>query len=108
MTLVEPFVTERAELNPAKCTVTGDIDGPFVDTGVDLDPNTMNASLRWRVYLQTSWLKFIAEKELGMVPREQVEALARRVREAEHEVDQIDLKAKKWDGIEKAIAEVSA
>lgn len=62
-------IVEKAELPPAKCAITGDIDGPFVDTESwlpEVDP---------RIYLHVPVVKQIARDLLGMVPEEDVQDL---------------------------------
>ena len=67
---VFPCVVQRAERHPAKCLITGDIDGPFIDTGIDI-PDRQNASMRLRIYLNLSYVKHnIARDLLGLIDPE--------------------------------------
>lgn len=104
-----PTLVERATRSPGKCWVTGDIDGPFIDFGVKFDPAIFNNKNLWsRLYLHAPLIEQIARDSLDMVPRSEVEDLARRVREAEAEVIQIRLKAEKISEAEEILAGVSA
>jgi hypothetical protein len=60
-----PRIVEHASQPPGKCAVTGDIDGPFIDTGKDIvDP--ANANLIYRIYLHVPYVEQLA-RQLGMV-----------------------------------------
>ena len=62
-------IVEKAEQPPAKCAVTGDIDGPFIDTGAwlpQVDPY---------IYLHVPLVEQMARDLLGMVPEKDVQAL---------------------------------
>lgn len=62
-------IVENAVKPPGKCIVTGDIDGPFIDTGCyagEIDPY---------VYLHVPYVEQAARELLGMVSKEEVEKL---------------------------------
>ena len=68
---VFPCVVQRAERHPAKCYITGDIDGPFFDTGVDIeDPG--NFSMRLRIYLNVSYVRTLARDHLGLYDLDEI------------------------------------
>lgn len=54
---------------PAKCAVSGDIDGPFIDTGVRCD------QVAPYIYLHVPVVEWYARELLEMVPRAEVEAM---------------------------------
>jgi hypothetical protein len=63
-----PRLVEHASQPPGKCIVTGDIDGPFIDTGRDMvDP--LNPNMVFRVYLHAPYVEQLA-RILGMVQGE--------------------------------------
>ena len=68
---VYPRIVDRAELPPGKCAVTGDIDGPFIDTGTDMvDPANIN--MKYRIYIHLPYLKFNIARDLcGLVDPEE-------------------------------------
>jgi hypothetical protein len=85
-----PFrLSEKLVHPPAKCLVTGDIDGPFVDFGSwgshNFEPYE---SYDPHVALSVGVVKE-AGKLCGMVPREDVERLKERVEKAEAELEQV-------------------
>lgn len=62
-------IVENAAKPPGKCIVTGDIDGPFIDTGTyagEIDPY---------IYLHAPYVEQLARELLGMVPASDVEKL---------------------------------
>lgn len=85
---MEAKVVQHAPMAPAKCAVSGDIDGPFIDTGVWVrhhDPY---------LYLHVPVVEYWARELLEMVPkadvdaiREQFEAQTERIKELERFVE---------------------
>ncbi len=74
-------IVDRAEMPPAQCAITGDIDGPFIDTGswAVHDIPTPDGWQLPRVYLHVPVVKQMARDLLGMVPEEDVQALREAV-----------------------------
>lgn len=74
-------IVERAEHNPAQCAITGDIDGPFIDTGswAVFDVPTPEGWIEPRIYLHVPVVKQMARDLLGMVPEEDVQHLREAV-----------------------------
>lgn len=76
-----PKIVEKANMPPAKCAVTGDIDGPFIDTGAwcaNVDPY---------IYLHVPYVEQLARDLLGMVPKSEIEELRAKVEELEGRVE---------------------
>ncbi len=67
-------VVTKAVQPPGKCLLTGDIDGPFVDTG------TWTGVTDAHMYFHVPAVEALG-RTVGMVPREQVEELRRRLDE---------------------------
>lgn len=71
-----PCLVDRATEPPGKCAITGDGDGPFIDTGLYADDphglqDAEHPELRYRVYLSVPYVKHnIARDLLGMVDPE--------------------------------------
>jgi hypothetical protein len=91
-------IVEKAEMHPAKCCVTGDIDGPFIDTGSWCD------SVDPRIYLHAPLVEQYARDLLGMVPKAEVEKLTKQVENLKEEVE----KLRKVEAAVDAIAEFEA
>jgi hypothetical protein len=63
-----PCIVDKATVPPGRCAVTGDIDGPFIDTGKDIvDPG--NPNLIFRIYLHVPYVEQMARLS-GMVQGE--------------------------------------
>lgn len=89
-------IVEKAELPPAKCAITGDIDGPFVDTESwlpEVDP---------RIYLHVPVVKQIARDLLGMVPEEDVQDLRDAVSHLSDMCEELQEQVKAYETIEQA------
>lgn len=74
-------IVEKATMPPAKCAVTGDIDGPFIDTGgycPNVDPY---------IYLHVPVVEQMARELLGMVPAAEVDELKAKVEELTKKVE---------------------
>jgi hypothetical protein len=72
---MEAKVVDQALQPPAKCLVTGDTDGPFIDTGTwarQHDPY---------IYLHVPLIEYYARELLGMVSAEKVADLEERLAE---------------------------
>ncbi len=69
-----PRIVEHATEPPGKCCLTGDIDGPFVDTGKDIvDPG--NLSLTYRLYIHLPYLLELGRRFGNLVDAEDQEEL---------------------------------
>lgn len=88
-------ITETAQLSPGRCLVSGDYNGPFIDTG---------QSFRGygRVVLA---VKAIAPlmRELGWVPLEEVEAQRAEAQSLREKVTEIEDKAEAYDSMLKSL-----
>ena len=76
-------IVDRATNPPAKCAVTGDIDGPFIDTGSwcqNVDPY---------IYLHVPWVEEVAWKLLDMIPKAEYEKLEERLEDLEIEIERL-------------------
>lgn len=87
-------IVKKATLFPAKCLLTGDLDGPFLDTGLYSEGN--------RVYLHVPMAQQIG-KAVGMTP-----AADDRITELEAQVAELEPKALAWDAIQGAREEIPA
>lgn len=70
---MKPSLTDKAEMPPARCIVSGDAEGPFIDThcyAAEVDPY---------IYLSVSYIKEIARDLLGMVEKAKIEELEEQV-----------------------------
>lgn len=72
-----PCLVDHAVEPPGKCAITGDGDGPFIDTGLYADEErglrlrANDLSVRYRIYLSVPYVKYnIARDLLGMVDPE--------------------------------------
>ena len=74
-------IVEKATMPPAKCALTGDIDGPFIDTG------TYCANIDPYIYLHVPIVEQMARELLGMVPAAEVEDLKAKVKELTKKVE---------------------
>lgn len=81
---MEPRIVQSAPMPPAKCAISGDMEGPFIDTGVRV--NHVSPYL----YLHVPVVEWYARELLEMVPkadvdeiREQFEAQTDRIAELE-------------------------
>lgn len=95
-------IVERAERPPAKCAVTADIDGPFIDTGAycpNVDPY---------IYLHVPLVEQMAREMLGMVPKEDVEKLTEQVAAFGAQVDQMKAKIESMETLKALEQEVRA
>mgnify|MGYP001573556033 CR=1 FL=1 len=84
-------IVEKATQPPAKCIVTSDIDGPFIDTGAwagEVDPY---------IYLHVPLVEQMARDLLGMVPEEEVASLREAV---EHLSDIVEDQRKRLEAYE--------
>ena len=89
-------IVTRAEHHPAKCAVTGDIDGPFIDTEAwlpEADP---------RIYLHVPLVEQMARDLLGMVPEEDVAALREAVDHLTEMVTELQKENEAYRTIEEA------
>ena len=80
---IAPKLVQRATHRPGKCAVTADIDGPFIDCGIEYE----NRNYWTRLYLHAPWVEQVARDCLNMVPRSEIAALEARVKEAEAKLD---------------------
>lgn len=83
-------LTDKAEMPPARCIVSGDTSGPFIDThcyAAEIDPY---------IYLSANYVKEIARDLLGMVEKEKIEAL-------EEQVEALRVKLEAQEKVEDAI-----
>ena len=95
-------IVERAEMPPAKCAVTGDIDGPFIDTGAwcpNVDPY---------IYLHVPYVEQLAREVLGMVSQDEVEELRKKVAELTAKVEKLGEYGEALAKIEELEQEVAA
>lgn len=70
---MKPKIVETAERVPARCIVSSEIDGPFIDTGTyagETDPY---------IYLSVSYITEVARDLLGMVPKKEIDTLREQV-----------------------------
>ena len=67
---MEAELVEQGHLPPGKCIATGDIDGPFIDTGC-----WANVVGQTRIYLHAPAVQFWAQELLEMVPKAEVDAM---------------------------------
>ena len=94
-------IVDKALVAPAKCLVSGDIDGPFVDLGIRIpyvDPYA---------YLHTS----VAEQiglSVDMVPRREVDAIEERLAALEAESAELREFAAAIQGMQDAEARLEA
>jgi hypothetical protein len=91
-------IVERAEIAPAKCAVTGDIDGPFIDTGSwcpNADPY---------IYLHVPYVEEIATKLLGMVSKKEVAKLEAKVKDLTEQVEKFAVAEDALKALEGALA----
>lgn len=98
--LVEARLVDKALNAPGKCLVTGDFDGPFIDTGcwasVD-DPY---------VYLHVPLIEYYGRELLGMVSQEKVEELKTQVAEQAEEIDKLRQFVAATEGLVEATQEL--
>lgn len=66
---MEPRIVQRATMPPAKCVISGDIDGPFIDTGVRCD------QVAPYIYLHVPVVEWLARELCEMVPKAEVDAI---------------------------------
>lgn len=95
-------IVTRAEQPPAKCAITGDIDGPFIDTGCwlpEADPY---------IYLHVPVVEQMARDLLGMVPEEEVTALRDAVEHLSDIVEEQHKKLEAYETLENARKVVAA
>lgn len=80
---MEAHIVDKALIAPAKCAVTGDMDGPFIDTGSWVrhhDPY---------VYLHVPLVEYYARELLGMVSRDKLEELEAQLSSYQAEVEEL-------------------
>ena len=100
-----PILIERATEPPGNCIITGDIDGPFIDTGRDIiDPS--NYELKYRVYIHAPYVEFnLARDLLGMVSKDDVKALEDERDDLQEQLDALQMA---FDALTNAKKEVPA
>lgn len=69
---------------PANCVVSGDIDGPFIDTGVRCD------QVAPYIYLHVPVVEFYARELLEMVPKAEVEAMRKQLEDYSERIAQLE------------------
>lgn len=87
---MKPKIVETAERVPARCIVTSEIDGPFIDTGTyagEMDPY---------IYLSVPYITEVARDLLGMVPKKEVDDLR-------EQVNAMKVKLEKMEKVEDAV-----
>lgn len=75
-------VVNRATFPPGQCIVTGDVDGPFFDFG---DRRAVDP----RIYVHVPVIEACA-RQLGMVPKAEVEELQTRLQSLEEKYAALD------------------
>lgn len=70
---MKPRIVEKAEMPPARCLISGDFEGPFVDT------QTYAAEVDPYIYLSVAYVKEVARDLLGMVDQKEVDELREQV-----------------------------
>jgi translation elongation factor EF-Tu-like GTPase len=78
-------VVQKGELAPGCCVLTGDIDGPFLDTGFVVNQETVG--LFPRAYLHVPLVKQMGVA-VGMVTHEELNKSNERIRELQDELEQ--------------------
>jgi hypothetical protein len=81
---LKPKIVETAEKVPARCIVSSEIDGPFIDTGTyagEMDPY---------IYLSVAYVTEVARDLLGMVPKQEVDDLNEQVNAMKVKLEQIE------------------
>lgn len=68
-------IVDKALRSPGKCILSGDTDGPFIDTGIQSD------SITPYVYLHVPVVEYIAREKLGMLTRAEVVEMMTELRE---------------------------
>jgi len=82
---MEAQIVDKALLPPGKCIATGDIDGPFIDTGC-----WANVLGQTRVVLHAPAVEYWARELLEMVPKAEVEALREQVDSYAEKIAQLE------------------
>jgi hypothetical protein len=82
---MEAQIVDKALLPPGKCIATGDIDGPFIDTGT-----WANVVGQTRIVLHAPAVEFWAQELLEMVPKAEVEALREQVESYAEKIAQLE------------------
>jgi hypothetical protein len=77
-------VVQKGELAPGCCVLTGDIDGPFLDTGFVVNQETVG--LFPRAYLHVPLVKQMGAA-VGMVTHEELNRQNERIKELEDELE---------------------
>lgn len=80
---MEAHIVDKALMAPGKCAVTGDMDGPFIDTGSwarHHDPY---------IYLHVPLVEYYARELLGMVPKEDLDLVEEYVAACEKELEEL-------------------
>lgn len=98
-------LVERATQHPQKCLFTGDIDGPFIDTGVKFDPG---GSLYTHAYIHAPYWEQVARELLGMRPASEVEAMQEQVKALGEEIEGLREQLNAMDGLLELQAKVAA
>lgn len=82
-----PTLVQRAAFRPGKCAVTGDIDGPFIDCGIEFE----NRGYWTRLYLHAPWVAQVARDQLGMLHADDRAVLEDRIEELEDENNALNM-----------------
>lgn len=99
---MEAKVVDQALIAPAKCAVSGDMDGPFIDTGVWVrhhDPY---------LYIHVPVVEYWARELLDMVPRPRVEELEAQLASYAEKVTDLQEFVDAKDKLTKAARKVAA
>lgn len=94
-------IVDKATQAPAKCALTGDIDGPFIDTGCwlpEVDPY---------IYLHVPIVEQMARDLLGMVPEKEVAELEEAVEHLTEVVKEQRQELDAFKTVKKALSRVS-
>ena len=100
MSALEPEIVEKALLAPGQCVLTGDWEGPFIDTKRQIlwaDPHG---------YLQVAYVQELATSLLDMVPRAELEAAQEAITHLSEMVEEQGKRLEAYETLEetKAVA----
>jgi hypothetical protein len=98
---MEAALVEQGHLPPGKCIATGDIDGPFIDTGC-----WANVVGQTRIYLHAPAVQFWAQELLEMVPKAEVDALREQLASYAERVASLERFAEAHQSLADAIEEM--
>lgn len=84
---LQPHVVERATHKPGKCVVTGDIDGPFLDCGLEYE----NRGYWHHLYLHLPWIEEMGRKHCGMVSATDYQALKDELKAKDEELEVLQI-----------------